>query len=363
MRLSACLIVRDESGFLPGCLASIQSVVDEIVVVDTGSTDDTVAIAASYGCRVLHHRWRNDFATARNVALDAATGDWILYIDADERVDHAGDLSALDDPEAVAGLVRFTVATGLTPYWEYRLFRNRPDIRFRGAIHETMVPDIRRLVEVGGCTEVRTDLAIVHLGYDGDLDAKHRRNRPILEAAVQATPDRAYLWNELARAQMGLGQLENARDSLASARLVALASGGRPIDALVWCALVNEALGRDASEAAEHLAEGLALYPDNPQLRWMSALLALSRGETTAAREVAAELLEVTPETMVDTCLAFDTRTFRSWPMALIGSSWFADGDYRRAAEWFAAAEQAEPAEPAHRIRRIAAETRAGLQS
>ncbi len=225
-----------------------------------------------------------------------------------------------------------------------------------------MVPDIARLVARDGLTVVRTDLALVHLGYDGDLSAKHRRNLPILEAAARADPDRAYLWNELARAQTGLGHLDEARASLATARRVALDGGGHPVDALVWCSLVAEALDRDITAAEEFLAEGLGLYPDNAQLRWVSARLALSRGDTDQARRVATGLLESEPDDMVDSCLAFDRRVFESWPMSVIGSAWFADGDHQRAAEWFAAAEAAEPDDPGHRIRRIAAEARLGRQ-
>src|ERR1700730_4260742 len=89
MLLSGALIVRDESRVLGECLASIRDVVDEIVVVDTGSIDDTADIARDYGARVIHHAWRNDFAEARNVALDAAAGEWVLYVAGDERLSRA----------------------------------------------------------------------------------------------------------------------------------------------------------------------------------------------------------------------------------------------------------------------------------
>ncbi|MGO9882155.1 MAG: glycosyltransferase family 2 protein, partial [Solirubrobacteraceae bacterium] len=93
--LSGALIVRDESRVLSDCLASIREIVDEIVVVDTGSVDDSVEIARRYGARVIHHPWRDDFAQARNAALDAARGEWILYIDADERLS-GGDRASVE---------------------------------------------------------------------------------------------------------------------------------------------------------------------------------------------------------------------------------------------------------------------------
>ena len=83
-KISLCVIAKDEARVLPRMLASVQGVVDEIIVVDTGSTDDTAAIAASFGARVIHSPFQDDFAAVRNVSLDAATHPWILVLDADE---------------------------------------------------------------------------------------------------------------------------------------------------------------------------------------------------------------------------------------------------------------------------------------
>ncbi|MFN3533586.1 MAG: glycosyltransferase family 2 protein, partial [Candidatus Brocadia sp.] len=85
--LSACMIVKNEEKFLPQCLQSIKDAVDEVIIVDTGSTDKTVEIAKSFGARVYHHPWKNSFSEARNHSLSYATGDWILQIDADEALE------------------------------------------------------------------------------------------------------------------------------------------------------------------------------------------------------------------------------------------------------------------------------------
>ena len=84
--IAAAIIVKNEADHLRRCLGSIRDFCDEIVVVDTGSTDDTVAIAESFGAKVLHKPWRDDFAASRNFALDAVTAEWVLYIDADEEL-------------------------------------------------------------------------------------------------------------------------------------------------------------------------------------------------------------------------------------------------------------------------------------
>src|SRR6266702_8367414 len=91
--LSAALIVRDEAEFIEDCLRSIERHVNQIVLVDTGSVDDTIDIARQFPVDLHHFRWCNDFSAARNFALDQAKSDWILYIDADERFDVPDDVS------------------------------------------------------------------------------------------------------------------------------------------------------------------------------------------------------------------------------------------------------------------------------
>ena len=86
MSLSLCMIVKDEGKFLEGCLESVKNFVDEIVIVDTGSTDNTIQIAEKFGAKVVKHNWDNSFSEARNVSLKHATKDWILVLDADERI-------------------------------------------------------------------------------------------------------------------------------------------------------------------------------------------------------------------------------------------------------------------------------------
>ena len=155
--VSACLIVRDEETFLVGCLSSLAGHVDEIVVVDTGSVDASLDIARRHGVVLLEREWRNDFAWARNEALAAARGEWVLYIDADERliVPPGEQLTGgLRPPDVCAALVRFRPQPRTTPYREYRLFRNDPRVRFTGSMHEFIVPAIERLTKAGGQSSI-----------------------------------------------------------------------------------------------------------------------------------------------------------------------------------------------------------------
>src|SRR5437762_3933662 len=173
--LSAAMIVRDEEHRLDECLASIEDFVDEVVVVDTGSTDATKRIARRRGARVFDFSWCDDFAAARNRSLELARGQWILYIDADERVCQ-GDRRRLEpllrDPRYVGAWVLLRAFPHLTPYREMRLFRNHPEIRFEGVIHESMWGGIVTLMRREGWALGLSELVLDHVGYVGDQDRK-----------------------------------------------------------------------------------------------------------------------------------------------------------------------------------------------
>ena len=177
------MIVRNEAGFLPDCLRSVAPVVDEIVIADTGSDDGSDAIAREFGAEVFSLPWCGDFAAARNAVLDRARGAWMLYIDADERLDpiDAAALHAeLDKPEMLAATVRFYPRTGFTAYREYRLFRRAEDIRFSGVIHESIRPTLRRRIAETGGHIGESALTFRHVGYDGPQTHKLDRNEALL---------------------------------------------------------------------------------------------------------------------------------------------------------------------------------------
>jgi glycosyltransferase involved in cell wall biosynthesis len=145
--VSACLIVRDEEPTLARCLESLTGLHDELVVVDTGSLDRTVEIAATFGARVERFEWRDDFAAARNHACDLARGAWIVMVDGDEILAPPGAGPRLAGllrqvPEAVDKLLveQRTVAGGevVASLLVDRVFRNRPDLRWKYRIHEVI---------------------------------------------------------------------------------------------------------------------------------------------------------------------------------------------------------------------------------
>lgn len=187
MPLSACLIVRDEERFLDRCLASLRGHVDEICVLDTGSSDRSVEIARSHGAIVGFRPWDDDFSAARNASLDLASGDWILQIDADEElVAPAKDAwSVLGDSSAVCALVELDLrgdAGHSERTWQPRLFRRDPRLRYRRPLHETVLDG---LAEAGLPAPRAVPLLLIHHGYLGEIVSsrgKIERNLRILRS-------------------------------------------------------------------------------------------------------------------------------------------------------------------------------------
>ena len=199
--LSICLIVKNEERFLAQCLKSIQAVATQIVVVDTGSTDRTVEIAREFDAEVHSFQWCDDFAAARNAALEHATGDWILMLDADEELplaQHKNLLADLGQNEALA--VRLPLINqGLEAEGRNfvpRLFRNAPGIFFIGRIHEQFFPSIAANAKIWGLTSVLGTAELLHHGYTKELVRdrnKVARNLKLLQEAVREFPTDANL--------------------------------------------------------------------------------------------------------------------------------------------------------------------------
>ncbi|MDQ0392011.1 glycosyltransferase family 2 protein [Labrys monachus] len=359
VRVSAAMIVRNEERFLAGCLESLSGRVEEIVVVDTGSSDDTVGIAGrTPGVRLLHHRWNDDFAAARNVALDAASGDWILYIDADERLGlpKGGVVADYIDPGAVAGFVRFRPKTGYTRYREWRLFRSDPRIRFAGKIHETIKPAVRLLSAREGLPIVRTEVELDHIGYDGDQSHKHGRNLALLEIAVRADPDRVYCWHHMAETLAALGRVQEAvaaaREGLARADRDLSNDQRAPASLIVqFLARIEAELGGDPLDVIE---AGLARMPDDHALWFLRGQALLRAGRPGEALEMAERLQAIDPEDLCDGLLAYDRAIFREKACELAALACLRLGRRREAAAQFAAAARLAPGDAAYRIKAIA---------
>lgn len=205
--LSLCMIVKNESANLPSCLASVCSVVDEMVVADTGSADETMAIATDHGAKVVTVPWRDDFAAARNEALLHVTGDWVLVLDADERLaDGVGPKlrqAIANERCLVVNLIRQEIGAAQSPYsLVSRLFRRHPEVKFSRPYHAMIDDSVMELLqrEPHWMIENLHETAILHEGYRAEAIAnrnKAQSARLAMERFLAQNPGDPYVSSKL----------------------------------------------------------------------------------------------------------------------------------------------------------------------
>ena len=349
MRVTAALIVRDEADVIEGCLSSLADVVDEIVLVDTGSTDDTIDRAQRFPVKLHHFQWGQDFSAARNYAIEQSSGDWILYIDADERLDVCDPVawhSALADRSRAGWELRFYPRVGWTPYSELRLFRNDPRIRFSGVIHERVHDDVDQVCRSDHLTIGRCTSAIRHLGYEGSVRHKVSRNVPLLRDYLTRDASRVYCWWHLGQMLLLDGDERGGADAWRKGIEAARAAAGEgPLsDAMPFFSLLLLEHSRGTA-IDELLAEAVQLFPGHLALRWLACRYAVERGELDAAREGLEQLAAINPDTFVDANLSYDRRLFSYLAPETLALAHFRSGRFREAAEWYrrAAANASDP--------------------
>ncbi len=206
------MIVKNEARCLARCLSSVQSTADEIVVVDTGSTDGTIAIAGEFDAKVSHFQWADDFSAARNFSLDQTVGDWILVLDADEFAgENLGqEIREFIQHEPAIGRLKIVSdfrkngQTLRSQSFVARLFPR--GARFHGRIHEQVISPLPR-------KNFRAELW--HDGYLGLQ--KSDRNIKLLSAELEQEPNNAFLRYQLAIEYTTLGEMEVALECLREA--------------------------------------------------------------------------------------------------------------------------------------------------
>jgi len=213
--LSLCMIVKDEAANLPRCLASVTDLADEIIVIDTGSGDDTPMVAQAAGAKVDFLAWEDDFSHARNATLDRATMDWVLILDADETLTAVGRslLQSIKNDKPVGNIdpndlllvtmVRREIGANQSPYTQVsRLFRNLDALQFTRPYHESVDDSIEALMAKEKHWQVAKfgEIAIAHTGYSiSEIEAKDKlaRARRIMERHLAENPQDAYIANKL----------------------------------------------------------------------------------------------------------------------------------------------------------------------
>lgn len=332
-RLSLCMIVRDEEKSLPTCLASVQQVVDEIIVVDTGSLDRSPEIAKSFGALVFHYPWQGDFAAARNFSLQQAKGDWILILDADEEL-HAGDslkVKMLLDSQAEGYCFQLINYYGEQPGFDYmrdvacRLFRNRPEYRFSRSLHEQVIDEIFALEGVDSVKVA--NVSIHHYGYLTSTvlqKKKADRNLEIIRHEREKNPQNKFLCYSLAVELLNRGQFEEALALFTEAYTPGTSFASDVVLKKITCLRqLNQ-----TDEALMVIRESLKHYPHFTDLMYMSGEIYLVRKEYSQAVASFISCLSL-GEAPISYCSTNGVGSFRAH--YLLGKAFELQGDRKQA--------------------------------
>lgn len=333
--LTLCTIARDEERLLPACLASVHGVVDDVVVVDTGSVDGTVALARAAGARVVEHVWTDDFAAARNAGLAEIEEGWVLVLDADERLAEGAGVAiraAIASNRLDAAFLAVHEADALTtppedvvdgrsrrgePFLRLRLLRRTPDLAWSRSVAEDLTAWLR-----GGRRIGTLDAAIVHYGGVPELPGgqeRAARRRALLEARCAREPGHAGVHAALARELLRGGDGARGRERAEQAWSLLLTTPEEHRTAADAVQIVTlHAFGLlargDLESTAEVLARAVDLELAHPNLDLLAgalmesvALSGVSPGEEAEALAAARAAYE--------RCLSQHGHLFESRPM------------------------------------------------
>jgi len=291
IKISACYIVRDAAEDLRRSLESVKGYVDEIIIVDTGSTDDTVAVAEEFDAKIFHETWQDDFATPRNVALHEASGDWIVFLDADEYFIN-------DTAKNLHRVIKAAKAPGLNVKWVnvdkdngdqvinssyvLRLFENVEGVHYVGKIHEDVYIGNEPLRRVMASANL---LTLYHTGYSTSINqAKAERNLKLLLEELETTDKPERIYALLADCYYGLKDWANVEKFARLDVDTWINPSNRPIRLLIECLEKDSSRFEECFEVAKLAVER---YPKVPEF---SAKLADCLAKKEDYREAVAEM-------------------------------------------------------------------------
>lgn len=288
------MIVKNEESVLERCLNSVQGYVDEIVIVDTGSTDQTKAIAKSLGAKVFDYHWADDFSAARNYGLAHGATDWILQLDADEELaQNQADLAELvNDPDPLAFFIQFRVAKTLESLSEsvasfevLRLFRRTPLVKYIMPIHERINVDDMNFIK-------RSKVIINHFGPTlTKKPPSSDRNIPMLLKAVKRYPRDGLLWEQLGTEYFIKQDWRAAYEAYSQSARVSSATMNyipRLLRDSAMC-LFRQGMRTEALQSLQSLQKKL---PDFTDLFFLEAELRTEQGEIESADTLYRQCLE-----------------------------------------------------------------------
>ena len=287
--ISLSMIVKNEEKYLEGCLESVKDVVDEIVIVDTGSTDRTKQIALQYDAIIHDFTWVNDFSVARNYAKTKCSGDWILYLDADERLDPLSkkEIHNIVSSNHKAGyfcqVLSIDNETGRDHSIKYtRLFPNHPQIIFVGKVHEQIQPSLIQ----NGLPLLNSEILINHIGYNISKAEKQNKARRNLNLLLQDYDKNKsdYLAYQLGLTYQTLDEMDNA------CKYFKIAGSSNKLDkelkALCYSSLAFIAhRNQKVQEAEKYIFDSIKLDDKQPFSQLLAAKILLRKSDLIGAEK------------------------------------------------------------------------------
>lgn len=347
--LSLCMIVKNEEEYIRSALESVKDAVDEIVIVDTGSTDNTKGICACYTDKIYDLEWKEDFSEARNFSLEKAAGDWILWLDADERLvikDKKAFQKRLNKPDSKAysiKLLHFMESEKEEDKqycisWHIKLFKRSESFCFQGAIHEKLSREDGAVPEaenIGNCVE------IYHYGYGNrHLKEKSIRNLHILSREKDVRGDNPWLDYFVAAELYRLGNVTDSLTFVNYSIMGFLAQGKMPPALLYKLKYDLLIVNGDTASVCEGLEKAIALYPDYVELHFYRgiALIQLQRYEEAIKEFIYCILLGEDNENYLIQC---GSGSFRAY--YFMGEAYLKKGEGEYAREAFRQAVLSNP--------------------
>lgn len=305
--VALCMIVRDEINCIEACLSSVAGFVQEVWVIDTGSTDGTAELARQLGAQVIHYPWSNDFSAARNAGIEKATTEWILVMDADEvlaseDIPTISAMLASTNAAAVAGFFLHIHSflgdqAGLSKDISYnvRLFRNNPRYRYEGAVHEQILSVIQRVNPEGEIAELPAK--VLHYGYLNEVyigKQKPLRNLEIIRHSLQSNPDDYHMQYHAAVCLYNMGELDEALGYLNQVLEKAPRDLNYVARSLKIMVIILRHVGK-YSDALAALNKYQQLWPQYTDLQHLRAQLYINQGDLSRALDAALECIKQGP--------------------------------------------------------------------
>jgi len=271
-KISGCLIVKNEAEDLDRCVKSMLPILDELIIVDTGSTDNTIEIAKRYTDKIFSYNWQNDFAAARNYAISKAKMPWIIFLDADEYFSERSLKNIRktinnENGKADAFLINgYDIAAPgeeiKDKFTVIRVFRNKPEIRYQGRIHEYLRK--RGQLVIADCTDI---IEIFHTGYAKVVFGKknkNERNLRLLLEEVEERPDDGNMHFYLSLQYMFIGDFEKVMEHAQKALKLGITILGREANTYLNFVKAGFELNHDLDELLDVSRQCVEKHPNFP---------------------------------------------------------------------------------------------------